>query len=115
MLIFKCHIDQDTPLSLQGEHVRVDWYDAGEGWRGDYDPEDPDDEALLRFDVYFRETEEEEWTEVDDASYCTSVPVSTDIQELKAKLLVLYREFANVLESDPCQSVKKLGEALSWI
>ena len=30
---------------------KVEWVDIGEGWNGDYDPDDPDDTALLRFDV----------------------------------------------------------------
>ena len=30
---------------------KVEWIDIGEGWSGDYDPDDPDDIALLRFDV----------------------------------------------------------------
>ena len=115
MLMFYTDIDVLTPVSIQGEHVRVDWYRAGEGWWGDFNPEDPDDEELLRFDVYYRNDEREDWEPVDDASYCTGNPVDTDIETLKGKLLTLYREFADVLEDDPMRSVKKLGECLSWI
>ena len=114
-LRFMENIDPSTPISLQGEKVRVDWYRAGEGWNGDYNPEDPTDEELLRYDVYYRQNETEEWEAVDDASYCTYNRVDTPIDILKGKLLTLYNEFADVLTSDPNRSVKKLGEALSWI
>ena len=30
---------------------KVDLWQAGEGWNGDYDPDDPNDVELWRFDV----------------------------------------------------------------
>ena len=33
------------------DRVKVEWVELGEGWWGDYDPDDPMDEELLRFDV----------------------------------------------------------------
>ena len=107
------NLDEETPVSIQGDMVRVDWYDAGEGMFGDYDSEDPDDIHLLRFDVYIKENGE--WEPVDDASYCTLVPFDTDMDVLVDKLRIIYKEYADALYSDPYASVKKLGERLSWI
>lgn len=107
-------IDQDTPVSIQGEVVRADWYDAGEGLFGDYNPENPDDIQLLRFDIYIR-GEDNEWEPVEDASYCTQIAATTDRETLVKALWSIYKEYDNVLSCDPEASVKKLGEALSWI
>ena len=40
-----------TPLSIQDELLQVDWTNLGEGLHGDYDPDDPEDVNLLRFDT----------------------------------------------------------------
>ena len=105
--------DIETPVSIEGPVVRADWYDADEGLCGDYNPEDPDDIHLLRFDIYIKK--DGEWEPVDDASYCTRVPFETDTDTLVKLLYSIYKEYDNVLSSDPDTSVKKLGEALSWI
>ena len=64
---------------------KVEWVDIGEGWNGDYDPDDPDDTALLRFDVLeltnihglFSDSPVMEWEVLDDASYCTQMPADS--------------------------------------
>ena len=106
-------LDIETPVSIQGDIVRADWYDAYEGLYGDYDPEDPNDIHLLRFDIY--KMEDGDWVEVEDASYCTNIPFDTGRDVLVDKLRVIYEEYDDVLRSDPDASVKKLGEMLSWI
>ena len=105
--------DDETPVSIENDVVRADWYDAGEGICGDYNPEDPDDIPLLRFDIYKKEGED--WVEVDDASYCTRMPVKENLEILTRSLYIIFKEYNNVLEDDPDASVKKLGESLSWI
>ena len=40
-----------------------------EGWDGDYNPEDPNDQLLFRFDV--DRLVDGNWEPIDDASYCT--------------------------------------------
>ena len=105
--------DDETPVSIENDVVRADWYDAGEGVCGDYNPEDPDDIPLLRFDVYKKEGED--WVEVDDASYCTRMPVTENLETLTRSLYIIFKEYNNVLKDDPDASVKKLGESLSWI
>jgi len=106
-------VDCETPVSIIGEKVRADWYYAGEGWNGDYNPCDPEDERLLRFDIYMYEGGD--WEPVDDASYCTCVKLETEKPKLVDLLTYIWREFNDVLYDDPDASVKKLGEALSWV
>ncbi len=64
--------------------------ELGEGWNGEYNPDDPEDEELVRFDMY-RERNEKDWWDADhgehvngrfvswyapqDSSYCTALPV----------------------------------------
>ena len=105
--------DIDTPVSIENDLIRVDWYDAGEGLCGDYHPEDPDDVHLLRFDVYKKVGED--WEEVEDASYCTRMPYASDQELLVYSLYVIFKYYYDALKDDPDRSVKKLGEQLSWI
>ena len=100
-------------LELVKDNVKVIWENIGEGYYGDYDEENSEDENLLRFTVYVNE--EGEWIEVDDASYCTTVTADTDNGKLMELLNVLMDEFYDVLHYDIYASVKKLGERMSWI
>lgn len=94
-----------------GKIVLVEWTDLGEGWDGDYNPNDPDDVALLRFDISV--IEKGEVIPIDDASYCTQVPVNTKKKILKAGLEMIMDEiFDAVIEGN---SIKKACERMSWI
>ena len=103
-------------MELTRNNIKVEWVELGEGVSGDFDPDDPDDIELLRFDVSFKNGSE--WTEIPDASYCTRFPVNA-CPELKLRALeVILDEYCDALcgeynENSP--SVKKLGEHLSWI
>ena len=103
--------DSDTPVSVWNERFRVDWYNCGEGFNGDYNPEDPNDINFLRFDVYYMN--DGQWEEVEDASYCTTVPATESPIRLKNLLEGILHEYS--LTDYPNCSVKKLGESLSWI
>lgn len=117
--------DGDTLYLEQGdgtcafikEHVRVEWVRLGEGWNGDYNEDDPDDDELLRFDAYVFEAEDNSdyWREVPGASYCTRTPVATPMETKKALLYVILNEYWDELGNDKEASVKKIGERLSWI
>ena len=100
-------------LELVKDNVKVIWENIGEGYNGDYDEEDPEDDNLLRFTVYVKE--DECWMQVDDSSYCTYVTADTDNEKLMELLNVLMVEFYNVLHYDIYASVKKLGETMSFI
>lgn len=100
-------------MELIKDNVKVCWINLGEGHCGDYDENDPEDENLLRYDVYVLDGDS--WEAVDDASYCTTIPAETDDDELMRLLNVLMKEFYNVLHYDIYASVKKLGERMSWV
>ncbi len=103
---------ENLPYAVNG-NVMVEWENLDEGICGDYDPDDPNDVNLLRFSVYFGNGSC--WEPVDDASYCTEMPADTDIEILNKAVHFLAKEYGEVLNDDPLASVKKLGEALSWI
>ena len=109
-------LNPDTPVSIRNDKLRVDWTNLGEGVSGDYNPEDPEDINLLRFDIYAKR-DNSDWEEVDDASYCTNVPADTDPDELERLLRVIFDRYNDVIDDyiNNGTSVKKLGEELSWI
>ena len=72
--------------------VKIDWVNLDEGYDGDYDPENPDDVNLLRFDVSKFDTKSNEWTEVEDGSYCTQVPANANHATLRRILTSFMNE-----------------------
>jgi len=98
-------------MELIKNNVKVEWVELGEGFSGDYDPDDPDDVELLRFDVSV--LIDKEWVDPGDASYCTLFPVN-ESDEIKMKALKLIMDEVYEWASQG-YSVKKLCERLSWI
>jgi len=105
--------DFDDLILTQGKH-RVTWEYIGEGWSGDYDPNDPEDTPLLRFSCdEFGAVDPDndaspwEWYQMDDASYCTRLPVTTPTRHLA-------RAAAIILEAIRDVNYKKELERLSW-
>lgn len=90
-----------------GTHRMVEFSDIGEGLSGMYDPDDPEDVALLRFDIY--EKVDGEWETMDDGSYCTRMPVDTPPGIIMKALQFIMDETFDL------DRVKKAGEALSWM
>lgn len=109
--------DDDIVMSIHDDVLRVDWYNADEGICGDYDPDDPEDVNLLRFDVYIKGNEDgsKEWLEVTDASYCTNMPATASEDVLEKALRYIFNRYREVISGPTHPSVKKLGEALSHI
>lgn len=103
----------DEEMELIKDNVKVVWENIGEGYCGDYDEDNPEDENLLRFTVFVKD--DGEWREVDDSSYCTMVTADTDNDKLMELLNVLMDEFYEVLHYDIYGFVKKIGERMSWI
>ena len=96
---------------------KVEWVDIGEGWSGDYNPDDPEDVALLRFDVLeltkveglFSDSPELEWEQMDDASYCTQMPADTSEADLRRGAeIIMDATYGKT-------NIKKICEELSWI
>lgn len=100
-------------MELIRDIVKVEWVELGEGISGDYNPNNPDDVELLRFDVSV--LRDGVWQMKDDGSYCTRFPVSESDYAKKAGLQILLDRFYDVLRDDPEASIKKLGEEMSWI
>ncbi|MCA3267868.1 MAG: hypothetical protein ING19_17540, partial [Azospirillum sp.] len=65
--------------------VTLEW--IGEGNDGDFQLDDPDDTPLIRFSVYRRNVDGKntgnEFEPVDEASYCTRIPIDTDRATLR--------------------------------
>ena len=98
--------------SIIRNNVRIDWVNLDEGFDGDYDPENPDDVNLLRFDVSIANLDNHSWEEVEDGSYCTQVPADTNTETLKRILVsfmdYIYDDIVSV------QKAKRKCEQLSW-
>jgi hypothetical protein len=97
------------PSIIRG-NVRIDWVNLGEGNDGDYDPSDPDDVNLLRFDVF--RFDGKEWEAIEDGSYCTLVPANTN----HAVLREILSHFMDTIYDDvsPHGKAKRVCESLSW-
>jgi len=96
---------------LQKGKVIVEWVELGEGWSGDYNPEDPEDEELLRFDAYI---EDHEWEDdYPTYSYCTMFPVSATPEQRQKGLEYLMEHLYPFMSKD--EWCRDEAERLSWI
>ena len=64
-------------IVLERDNKRVTWEYAGEGYSGEYDPNDVNDDPLLRFYCSEQNEKDKKWYEMDNASYCTELPINT--------------------------------------
>lgn len=92
-------------------NVKVGWVELGEGWYGEYNEEDPNDEELLRFDVHTKINGE--WEPVEDSSYCTAFPVNTSFDQQADASIIIMNSIEEPLLAG--YSIKKICEELSWI
>lgn len=104
--------------------VKCEWVDLGEGRCGDFDPEDPDDIALLRFDTYVRlgtdpnknphglDPVDDTWGTPRNSSFCTNMPVGTDEATLLRAATCIANELADALDAGHW---KTTIEGLSWV
>lgn len=112
--------DSETPVSISDDILMTEWVNIGEGLFGDYNPENPEDVNVLRFDVSYAIKELSSdtvtfWEDVEDASYSTNTPANTDIRTLIKLLYIIFKEYRAKIDEYPEVSLKKLGERLSWI
>ena len=82
----------------------LEWVDLGEGFDGDYDPENPDDRPLLRADLYA------DGEAIEGASYCTQAPVTTPDYILSA----LAHGLLELLPADPAEYRRGVMERWTW-
>lgn len=88
--------------------------DTGEGYSGDFDPEDPDDLLLFRFDVEIATPGPESVRAfVEDASYCTQLPAVVPAEMALRALCAIHQEAVATLTGGG--SIKKAMEKMSWI
>lgn len=99
-------------VALTRDDVSVEWENIGEGYCGDYDPDDPEDLNFLRFSVN-KFTPENGWEQVDNGSYCTLVEASTDPAVLMEYLQMIMNECYPVIKDGG--SIKKICEHLSHL
>ena len=104
--------DEETVCEAFDDDLKAEWAYIGEGYNGDYNPSDPDDEELLRFYMY--QWDDDRWEEVEDSSCCTTIPLMADQAIIEHSLEAIFDRFADALD-DPYASVKRLAEELSWI
>lgn len=104
------------------DSVYARWVNLGEGLAGDYNPDDPDDENLLRFDVIVTQefadqhdiphepTDRPGWVAPLDNSYCTQVPADTPENVLIQLLGNLAKDAYHAGED-----LRRRLEELSWM
>ena len=93
-------------------NVRVSLHDeTHEGWNGDFDPDDPNDCLLLRFDVDFMDNGD--WEPVENGSMCTRLPANLEPAKAQKALQMIMDEVGDCVRGGI--SIKKKCEWLSWI
>jgi hypothetical protein len=97
----------------------------GEGYSGDYDPDDPGDAELLRLDIaitseaaeHFEVYGEDDggrpgWFLPDKTSYCTGVRADLPLEDLTAKAAAMARRA--FIEMTNGRGLKSVAQDLSW-
>lgn len=85
--------------------ITISWVDCEEGHDGDYNPNDPNDESFLRFDVDYKgETIQ---------SFCTLMLVNTPEEILQKGLDKILSEVEHKLLND--EGIKSICADLSWM
>lgn len=103
-----------TLVNPNNSYVRIDLKWMGDGRTGDFNPENPNDVALLRFIVYYREMEHRgAWEQVSFATFRTNLPATTPRGILAQAIKRIYDEVAGEVVKG--NSVKHICENLSRI
>lgn len=104
-----CFEFEERSLIKGNVKVMLDW--IGEGYSGDYDEDDPEDERLLRFYVFVKEDGCNTFRVLDDASGCTMLSADLPDETIEQALEVLLANFHHALSSYP--EVRGVGDATS--
>lgn len=96
-------------ITLEEGEFEASWVNINEGISGDYNPDDPEDTNMLRFDFGFARAQETL------CSYCTNVPASTGdaaliilLRRILTRLSETYRIFGQ-------GEMDRAAQELSWI
>ena len=95
-----------TEVEVVRDTLKVVWEYIGEGLSGDFQPDDTEDYQHLRFSCY--RLVAGEWEQMDDASYCTRLPITTPKRMLRSAAAPILDAIANAC-------YKKTLEQLSWL
>lgn len=98
-------------MVYESNGIRVELESIGEGVNGDFDPNDPDDIELLRFFIYRHDGID--WVPVDDATYCTVLPVAASTPMKIMAVEFIYKAIAEDVRAG--LSIKRKCEELSWM
>ena len=89
-------------------NLMMEWEWIGEGICCEYNPDDPEDEPLLRFTVYVKD-EDGGWEQAEDCSYCTNNAIDTPMDDLLEMADCILSEYTH------SSSRKRAMEEVSWI
>ena len=92
-------------------NYKIVFVDIGEGLNGEYNPDDPDDIPLLRFDSYTLVNDD--WEPIDDGSYCTQVRADAEDRVLDTLAATIAIGLADACKNG--SSPKRYLERMSWI
>lgn len=93
-----------SEVSFTHGRYRLEWVDIGEGYDGDYNPNDPNDKPLYRADLYA------DGDILESGSYCTGAPVATDPEILEGMARDLFRD----LPDNPTQFRHRVMQNWTW-
>lgn len=93
--------------------VRVAWVCLGEGYNGDYDPKNLEDELLLRFDVAVKDQNIGDFVTIESRRTCFAA--NAPAKDKDAALDVLMDCFYRAYTSDSHLSISSLANELSYI
>lgn len=93
--------------------VRVAWVCLGEGYNGDYDPKNPEDVLLLRFDVAVKDQNIGDFVTIESRRTCFAA--NAPAKDKDAALDVLMDCFYRAYTGDSRLGISSLANELSYI
>jgi len=103
--------DGENIATLEYTNIRVEFNNIGEGYHGDFNPNDPDDCLLLRFDISKRS--DTGWEPVEDASRCTQLPVGAAPEIIFKRALEAHDAVHDALMAG--DGIRTICDKLSWM
>ena len=105
--------NSDCILAIQDNTLRLELCYANEGISGDYQPDNPHDKPYLRFYLY--DVTDGKPEEIENSSYCTLIRADASKNKILLCARHIFDEYRRAFNnSNNKQSLKKLGEQLSW-
>ena len=111
------HLEEEAEEFIVKGDLKVSFTNIGEGWSGDYEPEDPEDDNLLRIYISMRGGDGDVafWEEVEDGSICTSLPATTAIETRKKILEIILGEADAAVSREEKRISRHLMDEFSYV